>query len=811
MVRGYVHAAMLGFSSQARGKMILNASFRNRTIYCVLILFAAMLGSAPARAEIFGTVRGIVHDPQHRPIKDATVDLKAQGSDWVQHQTSDDNGEFEFSAVPLGNYTVTVTMKNFQTQEQTIVVASGTSSILHFPLDLAGVNEKTVVVGEPVSASLESVTPTTLLSQQDIQTAPGADRTNSLAMITDFVPGAYVTHDQLHIRGGHQVSWLVDGVPVPNTNIASNVGPQFDPKDADYVEVMRGSYDADYGDRTYGVFNVVPRTGFERDNECDTVTSFGTFYQTNDQISCGGHTDRFAYYGSLNGNRSNLGLQPPTPAVLHDADNGFGGFGSLIFNVDHNNQLRFIFSSRKDYYQIPVSAGIITEIDGVPGAISITPCYPPSTCVDSNGNSVPGIYQYDGQHEADTFLNFSWVHTINANTLLTVSPFFHYNSADYSGNPNDFPADTTDDRTSNYAGGQVTFSATVARNSISAGYYGFWQHDNQLFAIDYTDGSAPNLSPDREIISGNLEEIWIEDKFNATSWLTLSGGVRQSFFMGGISENATSPRAGISIRVPKVNWIFHGFYGHFYQAPPLLTFSGPALVNAASGQGYSFGSLQGERDEEHQFGVTIPYKGWSLDADTFRTRANNFFDHNNLGESNVFIPVTLTEALIRGWEVTLRSPRIWRMAQIHLAYSNQIGEARGNITGGLIPGDNTPTPDYGQLDHDQRNTLNVGVETTLPWRAFASGNVYYGSGFSNGNGPAVTGVAPCCGPLDYLPQHTTLDLSLGKNFGERFSVSVTGLNVTNRRVMLDDSLTFGGFHWNNPREIFAEVRYRFHY
>jgi hypothetical protein len=29
--------------------------------------------------------------------------------------------------------------------------------------------------------------------------------------------------------------------------------------------------------------------------------------------------------------------------------------------------------------------------------------------------------------------------------------------------------------------------------------------------------------------------------------------------------------------------------------------------------------------------------------------------------------------------------------------------------------------------------------------------------------------------------------------------------------MLDDSLTFGGFHFNNPREIFVEMRYRFHY
>ena len=769
-----------------------------------LFMSVAMLASAfaicptPTRAEIFGNVHGIVHDPQHRPIQDATVDLKAQHSDYVQHQKTNDSGEFEFSAVPLGEYTVTVTMANFQQIQQDLVVGSGTSPVLHFQLELAGVTEKTVVTGEAITASVDSVTPTTLLSRETIQDTPGADRTNSLAIITDYVPGSYVTHDQLHIRGGHQVSWLVDGVPVPNTNIASNVGPQFDPKDIDYMEVQRGSYDADYGDRTYGVFNIVPRSGFERDKECDLVTSFGNFYQTNDDISCGGHTEKFAYYGSLNGNRSNLGLQPPSPAIIHDAENGIGGFGSLIFNVDPKDQLRFVISSRRDYYQIPNSNGAINEIFGEPGVIFLTP-YPPGT-----------FFQMDGEQEADTFMSFSWVRTLSHSGLLTVSPFFHYNSANYGSNPNDLPTATTDNRASTYAGGQVTLSGTIARNSMSAGVYGFYQHDNQLFSVLFNDGTAANFT-DREIVNGGLEEFWFEDKIKPTSWLTLSGGVRQSHFSGTITENATSPRAGISIRVPKTNVVFHGFYGDFYQAPPLLTFSGPPLVNAAIGQGYTFGPLNGERDEEYQFGVTIPYKGWNLDVDSFHTLSHNFFDHNNLGESNIFIPVTLTEALIRGWELTLKSPKLWKRAQLHLAYSNQIGESRGDITGGLIPAGNSPSSDYGQLDHDQRNTLNVGFQTTLPWRTFASGNVYYGSGFSNGNGPAVLGLAPCCSALDYLPAHTTVDLSVGKDFGEKLSVSVSGLNVGNRRVMLDDSLTFGGFHFNNPREIFVELRYRFHY
>ena len=172
-------------------------------------------------------------------------------------------------------------------------------------------------------------------------------------MITDFVPGSYITHDQLHIRGGHQTSWLVDGVPVPNTNIASNLGPQFDPKDIDYLEVSRGSYGAEFGDRTYGVFNVIPRTGFERNRQAELVLSAGNFYQTNDAFSFGSHTERFAYYASVNGNRSNLGIGTPVPQVVHDAANGYGGFGSLIFNADPSNRLPPDDIFRQDYYQIP--------------------------------------------------------------------------------------------------------------------------------------------------------------------------------------------------------------------------------------------------------------------------------------------------------------------------------------------------------------------------------------------------------------------------------------------------------------------------
>jgi len=52
---------------------------------------------------------------------------------------------------------------------------------------------------------------------------------------------------------------------------------------------------------------------------------------------------------------------------------------------------------------------------------------------------------------------------------------------------------------------------------------------------------------------------------------------------------------------------------------------------------------------------------------------------------------------------------------------------------------------------------------------------------------------------------------LGKNFGERWSLSLNSTNVLNSRFLLDTSNTFGGTHTVNPRQIYLEARYRFHY
>ena len=141
-------------------------NFMRQVARLAVVVF--FLGAA-AFATIFGSVRGVVHDPQHRPIQGAHLTLKAQNSDWTQSKDSDNRGEFDFTSVPIGIYMVTVSSKGFQQTQQSVIVQSDTSPVLHFGLVVAGARENVDVSEIPIEATTETLTPTTMLNRIDIR------------------------------------------------------------------------------------------------------------------------------------------------------------------------------------------------------------------------------------------------------------------------------------------------------------------------------------------------------------------------------------------------------------------------------------------------------------------------------------------------------------------------------------------------------------------------------------------------------------------------------------------------------------------
>jgi outer membrane receptor protein involved in Fe transport len=725
--------------------------YRSLITLCIL--------AAPTMAVDVGAVRGVVHDPQHRPLPGAQVLVR----DVNRTVVSDGKGEFEVNDLPEGIYRIKVSAQGFRILEQEVAVVHGKTPVLHFSLELAGINASVEVSGAASKLDSQVSTVQTMVSPKEIQQTAGAGLTNSLAMITDFTPGAYMVHDMLHMRGGHQVNWFFDGVPVVNTNIAANVATLINPKNVEELEIERGGFSSEYGDRTYGFFNVVTPSGFERHNEIDLIASAGNFYSTDDQLNIGSHTQRFAYYASIDASRSQLGLAPPVSQVIHDQASGVGGFVSFLYNPSANDQFRWIASVREDHYQIP------------------------------NGPDDQAAGTRDLDLERDYLAGFHWTHSFSPGLTLTLAPYYHFNSAHYVGGPNDNPFVLNDNSSSSYFGGRSVVQAQKKKHNARAGVEAWAQHDNTFFGLISIPGG--NVLNHSEAHWASSTALFFEDQYKATSWLTFDLGIRFTHYAGLVNENAADPRLGAAIRIPRLNWTVHGYYAYYYQPPPLDSLAGPALAFAAS-QGFGFIPLPGERDIQHDIGLTVPIRGWSVEVDNFHTSARNFLDHDVIGDSGIFVPLADLGAIISGTEVTLRSPQLFHIAQWRVAYSNQIAQGIGPITGGLL--ESAPTGNF-LLDHDQRNTATSVLSLTLPHHMWATPAYQFGSGFLNGNGPS------------HLPPHSTFDLSLGKTFGENLTISANAVNIANARYLLDTSNTFGGTHYVNPRQIYVELRYRFHF
>ena len=132
-------------------------------------------------------------------------------------------------------------------------------------------------------------------------------------------------------------------------------------------------------------------------------------------------------------------------------------------------------------------------------------------------------------------------------------------------------------------------------------------------------------------------------------------------------------------------------------------------------------------------------------------------------------------ALVRAWDASPRSPMVWRRGKFNRTHSNQTAERQSAIAGGLIcVQDCDDSFDCSPVDHDWRGTLNTAFTANLLMRTWSSSNVYNGSGFSN----RTAGITDSNGALispyqgDYLPAHTTFDVSAGKSFGESLRLAV---------------------------------------
>ncbi len=226
-------------------------SWRRLAVSAVL---CALLAPAPAPAGTTGKLTGRVLDGRQRPVEVVTV--MVTGTRLGAY--TDAGGRYTILNIPAGTYEVSFSRMGFAGKRiQNVVISADQTTTLDAALAETEVAaEEVVVVAERPPVELGVTSTRTTLTTEQIESLPVQNLDDVVNLQAGVVQG--------HFRGGRlgEVQYQVDGVSVNN---AFNNAPMLnlDRSILQEVQVISGTFDAEYGQAMSGVVNAVLKQGSE--------------------------------------------------------------------------------------------------------------------------------------------------------------------------------------------------------------------------------------------------------------------------------------------------------------------------------------------------------------------------------------------------------------------------------------------------------------------------------------------------------------------------------------------------------------------
>lgn len=220
-----------------------------------LALLAALAWATPALAGTTGKISGRVVDPKGQPLTGANVIVPEAR----KGAATDADGYYNILDVPPGTYVVKVSLIGYQTVTiEDVSVSSDVTTRLDATLHEAAVQLQEIVVkaGRPVvQTNLTSTR--AILDKGQINELPVQELQDVVNLQAGVVDG--------HFRGGRsgEVQYQVNGLTV-NNPYDNTPSVRLDRSLLEEVQVISGSFDAEYGQAMSGVVNAVLRTGTDR-------------------------------------------------------------------------------------------------------------------------------------------------------------------------------------------------------------------------------------------------------------------------------------------------------------------------------------------------------------------------------------------------------------------------------------------------------------------------------------------------------------------------------------------------------------------
>src|SRR5215471_6908597 len=238
----------------------------------VLLLAMALVATPLFAQETTGQIAGRIVDSQGLGVPGATV--SATGPQGVKSTTSGADGRFAIPFLTPGAYSVRAELQGFKAVEQKdVTVSLGKAADLSLKMEVGGVSEVVQVTGAVKAVDTTTTTIGAVLNTEELSSIPVGRRVADVLYLTPGVSSSGTLgrmNPSISGASGLENQYVVDGTNVTNTGygglgsysiIFGSLGNATPYDFIKEIQVKTGGYEAEFGQSTGGVVNVVTKSG----------------------------------------------------------------------------------------------------------------------------------------------------------------------------------------------------------------------------------------------------------------------------------------------------------------------------------------------------------------------------------------------------------------------------------------------------------------------------------------------------------------------------------------------------------------------
>lgn len=307
-----------------------------------LFAFAASTSTLFAQSVVTGDVQGTITDPTGAVVPGAKVELKSSATGFDKAQTTGGNGEFRFSLLKPGAYTLTVSSSQFSSATRNIDVQLGQVTNASLALAVGSSTTTVEVSSQAPLLQTENANITSTVDARAVQELPNPG--GDITFYANVTPGV-----TMNTSGGGYGNFSAFGLPGTSNLFTENGNDENDPflnlnnsgssnlllgkNEVQEVAVVTNGYTGQYGRQAGAAINYTTKSGTNQFHGDATWDWNGRWMNANDWFA--------NHYG--------------TPRPFANSNQWGADFGGPIkknktfFYIDTEG-LRYILPSEQDVY-----------------------------------------------------------------------------------------------------------------------------------------------------------------------------------------------------------------------------------------------------------------------------------------------------------------------------------------------------------------------------------------------------------------------------------------------------------------------------